>query len=44
VPISSPACVSWSVEAVNDCAVATSDAQAAASEIAQGMANGTLLR
>jgi hypothetical protein len=35
----------YDVEAVNDdCAVATSDAQAAASEIAQGMANGTMLR
>jgi hypothetical protein len=35
----------YDVEAVNDdCAVATSDAQAAASEIAQGMANGTMLQ
>jgi hypothetical protein len=35
----------YDVEAVNDdCGVATSDAQAAASAIAQGRANGTMLQ
>jgi hypothetical protein len=35
----------YDVQAVNDdCAVATSDAEAAASQIAQGMADGMMLQ